>query len=288
MAGKFKVLKLVIAALLGVELGLACTALLFVTMIGYILTGLIGYVVIQFFNVDHDVVVNVAGIGIAVFVISICTYFSWHLVNRFFVVSTALAIGIPILVGSIHLLFFSSMRKEYEVNRQLERHHYSQEMLNTMDDELKLQIQNKLYKLNEELYIYGDGYEYELLFGTFEQRAQGIVVHSIFRAPFDTLALCVFTSTCEESVIGRTFFFNPKTLKVYVDFGPASGIGSTESEALLEVYHELFVKNLKRKRAVYFPEHKSWTETVPSILEKEYWYTTIKEDTARLYERTVF
>lgn len=286
MINRTKIVKSLVAVLLGLELGLILSALVFLSLVAYVVTGIMAYLVVQYLPLDHAEVVNFFSVLLVIGIVAISIYFCLSLVGRYYSQFKWLALGIPLVFGLVYLLFFLPVDKMALVNKELQKHQFAPEENIVKNKKLALRLENRLTQLTKVIDRYSNGYEE--LFGWSENEVRNIKVDQIFRSPIDTLALCVFTSSSEEGIMASTVFFNPETLKVFAGSGIAAGWGHTREDALTELYYDLYVTNKIRTRTISDSEDKVLKEEVQSILDGNYWVTTINEDTARLYEREVF
>lgn len=272
--------KRLLAALVGIEVGLLLVGLTFMTLIGYVISGLLSYVISLILPIDQTILQNTIGIIISIILVSVATFYCVLLSDRLYSYFKWIAFGIPIICGLSYYILFLPTDKQSKVNDELKQYNVENKKISESDKLIILDLENKLTKLSNEL-----DWNSNLhlgIFSTNSNRVDSIIVDRIFLSHLDSLGMCVYTSKNQNMYHSSTLFFNPTNLTIYSGHNVASGYGNDRQAALLELYYQLYVSDKTRKKATYSPSYKTWTETVPSILDSNYWSTTVREDTINM------
>lgn len=270
----------IIAAIVGIELGLLIVAATFITLIGYVLVGLLSYLVNLIISVEQAILQKIIGVIISLFIVSASVFYCLVHAEKLSNYFKWLVVVIPLICGLIYLFLFLPINKSVEVKNELKKYNVENQIARESDKRIISELENKLIKASQEL---DSSSNLHLgIFSTNSNRVDSIIVDRIFLSHLDSLGLCVYSSKYENMYYSATLFFNPTNLTIYSGHNIASSYGKNRETALLELYHQLYVSNKTRKKVTYNPDYKNWTETVPSILDSNYWSTTIKEDTINM------
>lgn len=273
-------IKKIIAAIVGIEIGLLIVAVTFITLIGYLVVGLLSYLVNFIIPIEDTILQNIIGVIISVFIVSASVFYCLVHSEKLYSYFKWLVVVIPLICGLMYLLLFPPTNKSEEINEELKKYNAENRIARESDRRIISELESKLTKISQKLDSSSN--LYLGIFSTNANRVDSISIDRIFLSHLDSLGLCVYTARCGNFFNGATFFFNPTNLTIYCGANLAGSYGETRKAALKELYYELYILKKTRKRAVYTPSLKNWQEIVPSILDSNYWSTTIKEDTINM------
>jgi len=279
-----KLKKRIIAIILGIEAGIIIWFILFITLIIYAFTGIVAYLITSILTLNFQTIQTACMIITGIITIGFSILIFWFSVNKNFKLYKFLTIIIPLIMATIYFVFTKHENKIKEIS--IEKAKYIQDfnkqnssnyiISKTLFEEKLKECSRRIKPDSTNLYL-----------GIFASQApiDSIQVDTLIFSPKDQLGLCIFSFKSENSYFAKSIFFeriSSTNFKIHSGGNCPQENDKTRQLAIINLEYLLYIDLKQRVHADYNPTYKKWTESVPSVLNKDYWITTIKEDTLNL------
>jgi len=275
-------MKKIISILAGIEIGILLTIFVFLTLIGYVVTGILSSLFGLVLPVEHELLQVFFGYLIAIVLVSLSVFICVKLSSKLYKFFKWIVIVLPIFTVIIYLAYFKPIDKFSEIQQELEKYKIVDRGISQNYWNYFKSFESKLNKIavketpTSNLYLG--------IFSTNQEAVDSIIIDTLFISTDQQIGLCVFTMKQDDYYKSVSTFFNPKENRVYSGYSNLNQYGDSRDEALVNLYYQLYIERKERKKAIYSPEYKTWTEKVSTVLDPDYWTTTLKEDTINMKE----
>lgn len=270
----------VIAVLVGLEFGALIIGFTFLTLIGYLISGVLAYVFGLVLPVEHKLLQSFFGYLISFIILSLSVFTCLKLSRQLHEYFKWIVITLPVCAGVIYFVAFRSIDKKSEVAQELEKYKISNDQ---PPPHYELYVDSLEEKLNKIASTEPSTSNVYLgIFSVNEEKVDSVIIDTLFLSPSQDLGVCVCSMKHKGHYIAVSIYFNPTENRVYSGSTISGEFSNSRGEALINCYYQLFIERKERKKATYSPEYRTWTESFPSILESEYWTKTIHEDTVNI------
>lgn len=281
----------IVAVILGVEIALACSIIIFLYLPGllYFLVGLISLITNIFFTVNLELLYDIAFFTYLFLYFILFRYLSWKLINKYEKIDLYIFTFFTLLLIYFYITYFKQVNKEVEVAKEINLH---QNYFNSKDQfylktekELKsklIMISNKYQTLDSNDGFVGE-YRYCIL-GTVS-KVDSILISNIFFAPDSTFGLCLFSGFTSGGYIANSFYFKREIdsiLTFYHRHYYERSLEQNRHDALINLEYDFFVQRKYEKKHIFSKDKQKINNGLPTILEKGYWEKTVKIDTLGL------
>lgn len=277
-----EIIKKLIAVFCGIEIGIIISLVIYLTLIGYLLSGIVGYLlsIILPFNMESIVIYVNYFIVILINVSSI--YFCLKILNEHYKLVRVVALIIPIIFIPIYLITNRQIDKNAAINKEL-THIVSNPHIPIDYHVYKQQIQEKLITYADSA-IRERNNIYMSLFMDNES-VKCIEVDTLFLSPTNKFGLCLYSFLSDSTFYAQTAFFSIEKNNspiVYSKGMTNRSFGKTRQNALIDLKYILFVDLKTRIKQCNTEDYQVEKVQVYSILHNQYWSESFKDDTINL------
>ncbi|MCX6146629.1 MAG: hypothetical protein NTW25_05175 [Candidatus Kapabacteria bacterium] len=216
-------------------------------------------------------------------------YYFWHKKDKDYKLFNILVFLFPLLIF-IHFWFFlKPINKEKVLLEELELYKDRHLILDSNYSNTKKLLGTKLLRFVEEnKFIHKDSIDLSNMYLQFfdgKQNVESIAIDTIHFSPERTFGLGMYSYFYDSSYVVRAFYFskqNDSNIYIYEHSTKIRTLSQNKEKALIEAKYQLYIDSK------YTTNQKGVKVRQATILEKNYWNTTIKEDTMNLYKYRKF
>ena len=181
----------VIAIIVGLEFGLLLTALTFLSLIGYLVSGVLGYLFGLVLPIEHESLQVFFGYTIALLLVSVSVFVCIIFSNRFHKFFKWTVIILPASAGIIYLTAFKPIDKFNKVQQELENYESRHAKIPPNYLGYSNSIESKLNTLASSLDPTNN--QYLGIFSENQEKVDSIIIDTLFISPDQHIGMCVFT-----------------------------------------------------------------------------------------------
>jgi hypothetical protein len=274
-------MKKLVGIILGIEVGIIIWFLLSLTLIIYLVVGLLNY---AFPSIPQSY------FSIATIILTILPFafiFTQSIDKNYESYKTACFV-LPIISGVIFFAFSKEPNKEKAVMTEIEKGERS--IFPESHDRTKRQINSLLTSFTKK-YSKDRNNIHLKFFKTEQQEATEITIDELYYNPTNFKeGQCIYSFFADSIYYSSILYFTIKDTNVYElsSIDKTASFGKSKKETLINLKYELLIKNKERIEVDQEDYLEQKKVIYPTLVQKGYWTKTLKEDTLNMtYSGTI-